>query len=99
MLRLRHHARNLRAQRIAVELRGLGDIAHGNGHVIETADHFLTFRRCAWDTRPIIPTRRARGTSASYPSGRRPRTARRGAPLPQPNPDRVFGRAVTARTS
>ena len=37
--RLRHHGGNLGAERLAIDLGGLGDVAHRDGDVVEASDH------------------------------------------------------------
>src|SRR6476619_4241923 len=43
VIRLRHHGGDIRAERIAVKLGSLGNIADRNGDVVETADHLYLF--------------------------------------------------------
>ena len=76
MVGLRHLGRDLGAERVAIDLARLGDVAHGDGNVIETADHSVLYS-CKTG-KAIIPSRRAHGTSAFCPSARRPQRARRG---------------------
>ncbi len=55
---LLHLGRDFRAQRVAIDLRRLGDVAHRDGDVIETTDHRLplvlasaahhTVKTCTW---------------------------------------------------
>ena len=56
--RLLHLGRDVGAERVAIDLGGLGDVAHRDGDVIETTDHILprivpggthhTVKTCTW---------------------------------------------------
>src|SRR5664279_1776203 len=85
MVRLRDFGGDFRAQGVAIDRGCLGDVAHRDGDVIETTDHAIPLVRPA---AIIIPSTRARGTSAFCPNDRLPRRAPRGAPPPPPRRDR-----------
>ena len=54
MLRLRHGRRDLGTKRLAINVRSPGNIGHGNGDVVESADHALSSRICWNDARHPI---------------------------------------------
>src|SRR5262245_3963890 len=65
---LRHRGRHLGAERRAIDVGGLADIAHRDGDVIETSDHLLlTMRLC-----PFTPTLSPTGRGSAQ-GERRPR--------------------------
>src|SRR5580704_5526265 len=71
VIRLRYRGRDLSSERIAVDMRRLADIAHGDGDVVEPSDHagiLLRARQCKLYFKISIPSAHGQDTKASCPS-------------------------------